>query len=210
MPPAIARTRASAKGCSSQEPAGAQRLLFWLPPFVGIALRPNAVLPDGAIATSDGMLAGMAIAPGHSSLRQGRHSQPGGIYLVTFATAARRPLFADFDVACAASRTFEPSAMAGSAALLCWVLMPDHFHGLLRLDGGRSLSQAVQRLKSGSSRACTRAGTGPHVWARAFHDHALRRDEDVLGIARYIIGNPIRAGMVARANEYPFWNAMWL
>ena len=156
------------------------------------------------------MLAGMASTPGHGSLRKGRHSQPGGIYLVTFTTAARRRLFADFDVACAASRTFESSATAEVAALLCWVLMPDHFHGLLRLDGARSLSQAVQRLKSRSSFACGSAGTAPPVWARAFHDHALRRDEDVLETARYIIANPIRAGMVERAFEYPFWNAIWL
>ncbi|MGH8182635.1 MAG: REP-associated tyrosine transposase [Rhodanobacteraceae bacterium] len=156
------------------------------------------------------MLADMAITPGHGSLRKGRHSQPGGIYLMTFTTAARRCLFADFNTACAASRTFGPSAAAEAATLLCWVLMPDHFHGLLRLDGARSLSRIVQRLKSRSSHACTLAGATPPIWARAFHDHALRRDEDVLGTARYVIANPIRAGIVVRASEYPFWNAMWL
>jgi len=156
------------------------------------------------------MLDGMASPPGHGSLRKGRHSQPGGIYLVTFTTTARRPLFADFDLACAASRTFKTSAAAEAAALLCWVLMPDHFHGLLRLDGARGLSQAVQRLKSRSSFACASAGTTPPVWARAFHDHALRRDEDVLRTARYIIANPIRAGIVERVRAYPFWNAIWL
>jgi REP element-mobilizing transposase RayT len=156
------------------------------------------------------MLAGMTDTPGHRALRKGRHSQPNGIYLVTFTAAARRPLFADFQVACAASRTFEPSAVAESAALLCWVLMPDHFHGLLRLDGAQNLSQAVRRIKSRSSRACACAGTAQPVWAKTLHDHALRRDEDVLGTARYIIANPIRAGIVERVREYPFWNAVWL
>jgi REP element-mobilizing transposase RayT len=152
----------------------------------------------------------MTSTPGHVSLRKGRHSQRGGIYLVTFTTASRRPLFAAFDLACIASRTFEPSAAAETANLLCWVLMPDHFHGLLRLDGHRSLSQAVQRLKSRSSRACALAGRTLPIWARAFHDHALRRDDDVLGAARYIVANPVRAGLVERALEYPFWNAQWL
>ena len=178
--------------------------------IVGIVLHEDATVTDGAAAVGDGMLAGMARTPGHRSLRKGRHSQPGGIYLVTFTTAARRPLFVDFDVACAASRTFESSATAEAAALLCWVLMPDHFHGLLRLEGARSLSQVVQRLKSRSSFACAAAGTTPPVWARAFHDHALRQEEDLLGTARYIVANPIRAGMVERAIEYPFWNAIWL
>jgi REP element-mobilizing transposase RayT len=156
------------------------------------------------------MLAGMTGEPGHNALRKGRHSQPGGIYLVTFTTASRRPAFADFDVACAASRTFEASAAADVALLLCWVLMPDHFHGLVRLEGARPLSAVVQRLKSRSSRACREAGATAPVWARAFHDHALRRDEDLLATARYIVANPIRAGLVARASAYSFWGSAWL
>ena len=48
------------------------------------------------------------------------------------------------------------------------------------------------------------------MWARSFHDHALRRDENLLTVARYIVANPIRAGLVRRVGEYPFWNAVWL
>jgi REP element-mobilizing transposase RayT len=88
--------------------------------------------------------------------------------------------------------------------------MPDHFHGLLRLDGAKNLSQAVRRNKSRSSHACACAGTAQPVRAKAFHDHALRRGEDVHGTARYIIANPVRAGIVERVREYPFWNAVWL
>jgi hypothetical protein len=48
------------------------------------------------------------------------------------------------------------------------------------------------------------------VWERAYHDHALRREEDVVGLARYIVANPIRAGLATRVCDYPFWNAVWL
>jgi REP element-mobilizing transposase RayT len=152
----------------------------------------------------------MTTSPGHRALRIGRHSQPGGIYLVTFATHHRRRVFAHFRIGCAACRTFQPSVSADSATLLCWVLMPDHFHGLIRLDGATPLSRAVHRLKSGSSRACTAAGATRPLWARAFHDHALRRDEDMVETARYVIANPVRARFVERVCDYPFWNAAWL
>jgi REP element-mobilizing transposase RayT len=152
----------------------------------------------------------MRNTPGHRALRTGRYSQRGGIYLATFTTSARRRIFDDFSLACAACRTFEASAGAESATLLCWVLMPNHFHGLIRLEDGRPLSSVVQRLKSISTRACHGKQPDVTVWAKAFHDHALRQDEDLRQTARYIVANPLRAGLVARAGDYPFWNTIWL
>jgi REP element-mobilizing transposase RayT len=45
---------------------------------------------------------------------------------------------------------------------------------------------------------------------RAFYDHALRQDEDVQGVARYIVANPLRAGLVENIGDYPLWDAIWL
>jgi REP element-mobilizing transposase RayT len=89
--------------------------------------------------------------------------------------------------------------------------MPDHLHVMASLEGSHSLSSAVHRLKSATARAanCALGRTG-RLWARAFHDRALRRDENVLAVARYIIANPVRAGLVRRAGDYPFWDAAWL
>ena len=152
----------------------------------------------------------MNLKPGHRALRCGRQSQTEGIYLVTFATASRRRIFLDFALACAACRSFTPASRAAGATLLCWVLMPDHFHALVRLDGEIPLSAAVQRLKSMSTRTCHHVRPDVEIWSRAFHDHALRREEDMLRTARYIVANPVRAGLVKHAGDYPFWNAAWV
>ena len=73
------------------------------------------------------------------------------------------------------------------------------------------LAGVVCRLKSASARSTNAAlGRSGAVWARAFHDHALRCDEDLLALARYIVANPVRAGLVRRVGDYPFWNAIWL
>lgn len=154
---------------------------------------------------------GMKVIRGHNALRRGRFSQSGRVYHVTFATAHRKPWFADPDVAVAACRTLEPSIVAAEAKWICWVLMPDHFHGLFALCGTQSLSRCVQRLKGRATQACREAGGGDRVlWARGFYDHAMRREEDVLGAARYIIANPQRAGLVSDIMQYPYWNANWL
>ena len=84
---------------------------------------------------------------------------------------------------------------------LCFVVMPDHFHWLLELSDKHSLSQTVGMLKSQTARA---------IGQRGFHDHALRQEEDALQIARYIVANPLRAGLVKSVKDYPYWYAIWL
>ncbi|GAB1233613.1 hypothetical protein UT5_00060 [Ferrigenium sp. UT5] len=95
--------------------------------------------------------------------------------------------------------------------MLAWVLMPDHVHWLLQLGERDTLSKVVGRMKSACGRhvniALSRTGA---VWAKAFHDHGLRNDEDVQAVARYVVANPLRAGLVSDLGNYPFWNAVWL
>jgi len=95
--------------------------------------------------------------------------------------------------------------------MLAWVLMPDHAHWLLQLGEHDTLAAAVTRLKCSTARSVNRVldRTGP-VWARAFHDQAMRNEKQILAVARYIVANPLRAGLVSRLGDYPFWNAVWL
>ena len=51
---------------------------------------------------------------------------------------------------------------------------------------------------------------GARLWQTGFHDHALRREEDLAATARYLIANPLRAGLVQRVGDYPFWDAVWV
>jgi REP element-mobilizing transposase RayT len=90
--------------------------------------------------------------------------------------------------------------------------MPDHFHWLVELCDGLLLSNVVGNLKCHSARIINqRLGMpGVPVWQRGFHDHALRREESVIDAARYIIANPLRAGLVRRVGDYPLWDAVWL
>lgn len=110
-----------------------------------------------------------------------------------------------------ASRTISSAAKGANVSLQCWVLMPDHWHALIALGEAYSLSQAINRIKSISAIAINRErGGSGRVWSKGFHDHALRRDEDAVAVARYVILNPLRAGIVQRVGDYPFWDAVWL
>jgi REP element-mobilizing transposase RayT len=151
------------------------------------------------------------IRKGHHALRTGRNSQPGHCYLVTATTHSRKHCFSDPRMAHIACRCFEDKTLLGDAGMLAWVLMPDHAHWLLQLGQQRSLPALIHVLKAAATQRIRRElpVDGP-IWGRAYHDHALRRDEDLRAAARYVIANPLRARLVKRIGDYPYWNAIWL
>ena len=148
---------------------------------------------------------------GHSALRRGRVSLPGCTYLITFTTHGRAPLFHDSNAAACACRAITDSRLWRRSILLAWVLMADHWHGLVHLGAGETLPHAIGRLKTNSARqvrACL--DPAPRIWAPAFHDRAVRRDESLGEAARYILMNPVRAGLAADPGKYPYWDAIWI
>lgn len=137
-------------------------------------------------------------------LRKGRFSESGRIYYITTATLYRAPSFTEFSAARIVVHALRAEEANANASTLAYVLMPDHLHWLMQLHAG-DLSTVVGRVKS-----TTAHRIGGAVWQAGFHDHALRREEDLLNIARYIVANPLRAGLVERLGEYPHWDAVWL
>jgi len=73
------------------------------------------------------------------------------------------------------------------------------------LLGSHNLSAVMQSVKGLSAKKI-----GRPIWQDGFHDHALRREEDLKATARYIVANPLRAGLVERIGDYPHWDAIWL
>ncbi|MFO7647698.1 REP-associated tyrosine transposase [Halomonas campaniensis] len=136
-------------------------------------------------------------------LRKGRCSLPGHCYLVTIVTSDRRTLFQDHANARAAARTFYAPAIMLHGNTLSYVVMPDHIHWLVQLKG--DLSVMVRFYKAKVTREI-----GESIWQRGFHDHAIRAEEDLRQAARYIVANPLRAGLVKDILQYPYWNAVWL
>ncbi len=147
--------------------------------------------------------------PGHKALRKGRRTLPNQIYHVTITTHSRNPYFIEIASARVIARSLNDSTVIADSRTLAWCLMPDHLHWLLQLGETASLPTVVQRLKSVTTRRICRSGQEP-IWARAFHDHALRSDEDLRSVARYIVANPVRDGLVTHIGDYPHWDAVWV
>ena len=77
-------------------------------------------------------------------------------------------------------------------------------------DSG-DLSRCVGAAKGRVARAlCAKHPHVGAVWQDGFHDQAIRGERHLREAARYIVLNPVRAGIVERIGDYPYWDAVWL
>jgi putative transposase len=151
------------------------------------------------------------VAMPYDALLRGRCSQNHQIYAITTVTQDRSPFFADMIAARLLIQEIRRLHESGDVHSLAWVVMPDHLHWLIQLSEHWPLSKVVKTLKARSAvvinRYLRRQGS---LWQRAFFDRAVRRDEDIRQIARYIVANPLRAGLVRGVGDYPHWDCVWM
>jgi len=89
-----------------------------------------------------------------------------------------------------------------------FVIMPDHTHLILTPDIKIPMERAVQFIKGGLSYRCAKeANVQGEIWHPRFTDHRIRDDADYERHREYIHMNPVRAGLVAKAAEYPYSSA---
>ena len=148
--------------------------------------------------------------PASHRLRCGRYAESNRIYLLTTNTFRRTPVFESFTLGRLVVNQFRIAQHQGIAKSLAWVVMPDHFHWLVELQQG-SLGDLMQKTKSLSTKAVNQfTGRKMTLWQKGFHDRALRREEDLVKVARYVVANPLRAGLVEKLGDFPLWDAKWV
>lgn len=137
-------------------------------------------------------------------LVKGRRSEIGHYYAITSCAFARSPLFSDPTAASCVIAELNSADHKGMVTTIAWVVMPNHLHWLFRVEKD-TLSGIVQRIKCASANriniALQRHGA---VWQAGFFDHRIRTENDLELQARYIVENPLRAGIVTSVAEYPY------
>jgi REP element-mobilizing transposase RayT len=143
-------------------------------------------------------------------LRKGRISIAGQIYHIRF-TILNRQTSLSFEAGRVFAKALNEVAEELEFELMCWVAMPDHIHMLIRLKNGESLGRVVRLIKGRSSKLINEyLGRSGSFWQPGYFDRAIREEEDVATVARYIVANPVRAGIARSVREYPLWDAIWV
>ena len=80
--------------------------------------------------------------------------------------------------------------------------MPDHLHMLVQASDGSHLAGFMKTFKQLTSFQHKRR-TGRLLWQRSYYDHVLRGQHELQAAVDYIAYNPVRAGLVEAAADYP-------
>jgi putative transposase len=94
---------------------------------------------------------------------------------------------------------------SGKFQLHDFVIMPDHLHLLMTLSGDMTIEKAMQLIKGGFSYRLKREfGYQGEVWQRGFSEVRINDGQSFSRHREYIVQNPVKAGLVESAEQYPY------
>src|SRR5437868_15320515 len=123
------------------------------------------------------------------------------IYFVTLCVNERRAVLANQVVFEAIETTLMQLARW---RVLAGVVMPDHFHLVISPAEARGLT--IGDFATGFKRLLRKTLPEQHwEWQRGCFDRLLRSDESLHNKWTYIEDNPVRAGLVQKIEDWPFY-----
>lgn len=131
------------------------------------------------------------------------YSIPGNVAHIVIGTDNKQPYFRNHDHADTVTQLIIKTSEENNVKLYAYCTMPDHIHMLVEASNGCSIIDFVRLIKGRFSTYCRKAGWSVKL-QRSYYDHMLRKEEDIEELSRYIIGNPVRAGIASSYGVYPF------
>jgi len=108
-------------------------------------------------------------------------------------------------------RVVEETVARTGIRLLCYCVMPNHWHLMVWPQKDGELSDVLRWLTVTHTQRWHAhrgtAGTGP-VYQGRFKSFPVQSDEHFLTVARYVERNAVRADLVARAEDWR-WSSLW-
>jgi putative transposase len=125
-------------------------------------------------------------------------------YFLTMCTNNRHRWFVDATIVALARSLLLTTARHQMFAVCAYCFMPNHLHVLAEGESERAdLRRFVSLFKQQAGFRFSQQHEAV-LWQDGYHDRLLRDDEQTLEVARYILENPVRAGLVSSYEQYPF------
>ena len=125
-------------------------------------------------------------------------------YSLTFCTERRRPVFTNHLIVTLILSQISRAAKETDFAVIAYCFMPDHVHLLVHGESETSDCKRFITLAKQYGGYYYSKEFGEQLWQRYSYERTLRKEEDTLTAARYMVENPLRAQLAARIADYPF------
>ncbi|MBN2122749.1 MAG: transposase [Deltaproteobacteria bacterium] len=132
---------------------------------------------------------------------------PGTVAHIIIGTENRIGVFTECEIAKGICDIIRETANEKSNPLYAYCVMPDHVHMLVGASVSCGIIKFVRHVKGRFTSFCRRKRKKISL-QRSFYDHVMRKDEDLLATAQYILANPVRGGIATQERDYPFSGSM--
>ncbi len=143
------------------------------------------------------------------NLRNKRVSLVNHFYAITLTCKDRKSYFNSFPICAEIAKTIMACELGQLFKVIAFVLMPDHLHLIIQLNGSLKLPDSIRAIKGRIATSLRSFGVFG-LWQKGYYEHLIRSEDDLKEQVRYIIQNPIRAKLVTRVGEYPYWFCIWV
>jgi putative transposase len=127
------------------------------------------------------------------------------VFFVTTKTSMARRLLQSERNAMLLIDVLRSNVATGKFQLHDFVIMPDHLHLLMTLSSDVTIEKAMQLIKGGFFYRLKRdLGYQGDVWQRGFSDVRIRNGQSFSQHRVYIVENPVKAGLVDSAEDWPY------
>lgn len=137
--------------------------------------------------------------------RKPRHLVDGGFYHLIARGNNRQFIFAVPDGFQTFTQLLRQAQSKYVWKLSHYCLMTNHLHLLAQVEQGQDLPKLMQFLLFEYSRWYRKVtGYTGHLWQGRYKSPFIAQESHLLECGRYIERNPVRAGLVLQAEEYPW------
>lgn len=143
--------------------------------------------------------------------RPKRAAEGGYVYHVINRANARLRIFDDAEDYEAFERVLLEAVERSHTRLLCYCVLPNHWHLVVwpRQDGELSRFVGWLTLTHTQRWHAHRKSIGSgHVYQGRFKSFPIQADQHLYTVARYVERNALRAGLVPRAEDWP-WGSLY-
>jgi putative transposase len=128
------------------------------------------------------------------------------VYFITTCTLRRHKILAGRDIAQVLVDEWRSARDRHGWAIGRYVIMPDHVHFFCSAESdAKTLPAFMQRWKEWTSKRMSRElNFKGNIWQEKFFDYVLRSGESYSQKWNYVKENPVRAGLVKNADDWPW------
>lgn len=124
-------------------------------------------------------------------------------YSLTWSCHDRKSFFAQADHVDLVRSQLLRACTESDFAIVAYCFMPDHLHQLVKGCTNSANGKRYMKLAKQYSGFYFKKEYGELPFDRYGHDRFMREDKEVRTVVRYIIENPVRAGLIEKVEDYP-------